>query len=119
MTVPGNSAIPQESAGSWCDATWLASERRRTIDTTDQQSKVGLTMAFTEWTMQGVEFINCNCAWGCPCQFNDLPTHGNCEAFVGWEIRDGYYGDTRLDGRLVLLTIRHPVTVSGAPEWEM
>jgi hypothetical protein len=52
----------------------------------------------TKWRIAGVEIGSCNCAWGCPCQFNDLPTHGNCEAFVGWEIKDGYYGDTRLDG---------------------
>jgi hypothetical protein len=39
-------------------------------------------MAFTEWAMQGVEFINCNCAWGCPCQFNRLPTHGDCRAWL-------------------------------------
>jgi hypothetical protein len=25
----------------------------------------------------------CNCDWGCPCQFNAKPTHGNCEG-VGW-----------------------------------
>jgi hypothetical protein len=51
----------------------------------------------TKWHIVGVEIGSCNCGWGCPCQFNDLPTHGNCEAFVGWEIQDGYYGDTRLD----------------------
>jgi hypothetical protein len=52
----------------------------------------------TKWRITGVEIGSCNCAWGCPCQFNDLPTHGNCEAFVAHEIRDGYFGDTRLDG---------------------
>jgi hypothetical protein len=52
----------------------------------------------TTWRIVGVEIGSCNCAWGCPCQFNDLPTHDNCEALVGWEIQDGYYGDTRLDG---------------------
>jgi hypothetical protein len=52
----------------------------------------------TNWRIAGVEIGSCNCAWGCPCQFNDLPTHDNCEGFVGWEIQDGYYGDTRLDG---------------------
>lgn len=50
------------------------------------------------WQMKGEEFGTCNCAWGCPCQFNALPTTGNCEALVGWEIREGHYGDTRLDG---------------------
>ncbi len=37
-------------------------------------------MAFTEWNMRGVEFANCSCNWGCPCQFNGLPSHGDCRA---------------------------------------
>jgi hypothetical protein len=46
----------------------------------------------------GNEVGTCNCAWGCPCQFNALPTHGRCEAFLAVRIREGYYGSTRLDG---------------------
>ncbi|HZB81418.1 MAG TPA: DUF1326 domain-containing protein [Rubrobacteraceae bacterium] len=52
----------------------------------------------TAWRIVGEETGSCNCAWGCPCQFNALPTHGRCEALVGLQIRDGYFGDTRLDG---------------------
>ena len=44
------------------------------------------------------EVATCNCAWGCPCQFNALPTHGRCEALVAVRIREGHYGATRLDG---------------------
>ena len=55
-------------------------------------------MAFTEWTMQGVEFVNCNCAWGCPCQFNSLPTYGDCRALCFGQIEQGRYGDVPLDG---------------------
>jgi len=33
-----------------------------------------------------------------PCQFNALSTHGHCEAIAAWDIHDGYYGKTRLDG---------------------
>ena len=40
-------------------------------------------MVDTQWTIHGREFVNCNCAYGCPCQFNGLPTHGNCQAVVG------------------------------------
>jgi hypothetical protein len=32
----------------------------------------------------GEEVGNCNCTWGCPCQFNALPTTGHCEAFLAW-----------------------------------
>ena len=55
-------------------------------------------MAFTEWTMQGVEFVNCNCAWGCPCQFNSPPTHGDCRALAFVQIEQGRYADVPLDG---------------------
>jgi hypothetical protein len=52
----------------------------------------------TEWRIRGEEVANCNCAWGCPCQFNAPPTTGHCEALVAYDIRDGRYGDTSLDG---------------------
>jgi hypothetical protein len=51
----------------------------------------------TDWRITGEEIGSCNCAWGCPCQFDALPTTGRCEAFVGWQIREGYFGNTRLD----------------------
>ena len=50
------------------------------------------------WEIQGVEFANCNCDYGCPCQFNALPTHGTCEAAVGFRIDKGFHGDVKLDG---------------------
>jgi hypothetical protein len=55
-------------------------------------------MTSTKWRIAGEEVVSCNCAWGCPCQFNALPTHDRCEAVAAWEIRDGHFGDTRLDG---------------------
>ena len=55
-------------------------------------------MATTEWMLQGWNFSHCNCAYGCPCQFNGLPSKGNCQAVVGIAIEQGFHGDTRLDG---------------------
>lgn len=55
-------------------------------------------MAQTEWMIRGSEIASCNCAYGCPCQFNALPTEGNCRAAVGMEIDEGYHGNVRLDG---------------------
>lgn len=51
-----------------------------------------------DWNIQGEELANCNCNYGCPCQFGVLPTTGNCEAVVVYDIEKGHYGDTRLDG---------------------
>ena len=52
----------------------------------------------TDWRIAGEEVVSCNCAWGCPCQFNALPTTGRCEALAGWQIREGHFGNTTLDG---------------------
>jgi hypothetical protein len=59
-----------------------------------------------KWTIKGKEFINCNCAYGCPCQFNALPTHGFCEAVCGFQIDSGFHRETRLDG-LRFVSILH------------
>ena len=37
-------------------------------------------MATISWELQGTEYGNCNCDYGCPCQFNGRPTSpdGDC-----------------------------------------
>ncbi|HEY2775295.1 MAG TPA: DUF1326 domain-containing protein [Candidatus Binatia bacterium] len=55
-------------------------------------------MAAKDWRISGVEISSCNCAYGCPCQFNALPTHGNCEAVFVMHITSGHFGDVKLDG---------------------
>ncbi|QDL90560.1 DUF1326 domain-containing protein [Paroceanicella profunda] len=65
----------------------------------------------TDWQIHGRELANCNCAYGCPCQFNALPTHGTCEAVVAFAIDTGFYGDTRLDGLLTAATYKWPGAV--------
>src|SRR5215470_5342790 len=55
-------------------------------------------MAFVDWRMQGVQISNCNCNLGCPCQFNALPSHGHCRAFVFVQIDKGHFGKVPLDG---------------------
>lgn len=55
-------------------------------------------MAKEEWRIDGIELANCNCNLGCPCQFNALPTHNQCEAVWAMRIEKGHVGKTRLDG---------------------
>jgi hypothetical protein len=55
-------------------------------------------MSRTPWRIVAEETGTCNCAWGCPCQFNAPPTHGRCEALVAVSIQEGHYGATTLDG---------------------
>lgn len=55
-------------------------------------------MAYVDWSMQGTQVSNCNCNIGCPCQFNALPTHGNCRAYMFVQIDKGHFGKVKLDG---------------------
>ena len=50
------------------------------------------------WRITGEEVGGCNCAWGCPCQFNAPPTLGRCEGFGAFQINEGNFRSTRLDG---------------------
>ena len=61
-----------------------------------------------DWEIKGRGFTNCNCTYGCPCQFNALPTHGHCQAVVGYQIDEGYHGDVRLDGLRIAMVARWP-----------
>ncbi|MEX0852562.1 MAG: DUF1326 domain-containing protein [Bauldia sp.] len=60
-------------------------------------------MVAVDWYVEGIEFGNCNCDYGCPCQFESRPTHGGCEGFEVVRIDHGRFGDVKLDGLCVAL----------------
>jgi hypothetical protein len=61
------------------------------------------------WKVNAYFLDACNCDWGCPCQFNAKPTHGNCEGVAGYHIVTGRYGtDVRLDGLNMALIASWP-----------
>jgi hypothetical protein len=45
--------------------------------------------ATTQWALKGTVLIACNCDFGCPCNFNALPSHGFCEGGWTWHINEG------------------------------
>ena len=55
-------------------------------------------MAYVDWALSGPAIANCNCDWGCPCQFNALPTHGDCRAMTALRIDKGHFGGVSLSG---------------------
>ena len=59
--------------------------------------------AIPQWRIAGDWFDLCSCAVGCPCVFGALPTSGVCEGVLTWVIREGNYGDVRLDGLIGIL----------------
>ena len=65
----------------------------------------------TPWEIDALEIANCNCAYGCPCQFNSLPTDGTCEAAVGFIIKKGHHGSVSLDGVKFGMTAKWPAAI--------
>jgi hypothetical protein len=63
------------------------------------------------WEIEGRELVNCNCSYGCPCQFNALPTYGFCQAIGAFAIDRGHYGDVTLDGLKAAMVFRWPGAV--------
>jgi hypothetical protein len=54
------------------------------------------------WRTKGDWFDVCNCTIPCPCTFAQAPSEGTCEGILAWHIREGNYGDVRLDGLNVM-----------------
>ena len=75
-----------------------------------------------QWMIQGTQYANCNCAWGCPCQFNSRTTHGHCEAIEAGHIEAGHFGEVRNAGSGQLrgdgVHKRSPLTVAGRPHFQ-
>jgi hypothetical protein len=56
------------------------------------------TESGTRWQLKGQVVISCNCDYGCPCNFNAPPTHGDCEGQWLWHVEQGTFGDVSLEG---------------------
>jgi hypothetical protein len=65
-------------------------------------------MPTLDWSIEGPHFVNCNCDYGCPCQFNARPTDGTCRGVAAWRIDEGHFGDVRLDGLIAVNTFAWP-----------
>ncbi len=61
-----------------------------------------------QWKIRGSEFVNCNCAFGCPCQFHSPSTNGYCEAICSTLIEEGNFNDISLDGLCFVMLLKWP-----------
>ena len=60
------------------------------------------------WRLRGHVVLACNCDYGCPCNFNGLPTTGKCEGNWNWHVVDGAYGDVPLAGLHLAMAVNWP-----------
>ena len=65
-------------------------------------------MAMADWRLEGEWIKNCNCAFGCPCDFNARPTQGYCKGLVAMNIKKGHFNKTKLDGLKFAITVDFP-----------
>jgi hypothetical protein len=62
-------------------------------------------MPYIDWMINGLSISNCNCDYGCPCQFYAPPTYKKCEGLDVLDIEKGFFGDVTLDGlRIVMIS---------------
>jgi hypothetical protein len=61
-----------------------------------------------QWEISAAQFANCNCAFGCPCQFNAPTTNGFCEAVVSNLIHEGQFNGAILNGLGFLMLAQWP-----------
>jgi hypothetical protein len=54
--------------------------------------------AIPEWRLAGDWFDICSCNIPCPCEFAQAPTNNACTGMLAWHVREGHYGEVRLDG---------------------
>lgn len=80
-----------------------------TLDRAARQTRLPEDMSVADtWTVRGVEYVNCNCSWGCPCQFGANTTHGHCDGVTAGHIEEGVFNDIRLDGLNWALLVQWP-----------
>src|SRR5687767_6673940 len=63
------------------------------------------------WKLNGTVFVACNCDWGCPCNFNALPTKGKCEGGWTWHVDKGTYGQVTLDDLNFSVYVNWPAAI--------
>jgi len=61
-----------------------------------------------DWYVEGIAFGSCNCDYGCPCQFERLPTHGDCTGLEVLRIDKGHFGEVDLAGLRIALLYAWP-----------
>jgi hypothetical protein len=53
----------------------------------------------------------CNCQHGCNCQFEGVPNEGKCEFIIGFDVKDGRFGDVSLNGLRAVIAAKYPKVI--------
>mgnify|MGYP001165481485 CR=1 FL=1 len=53
----------------------------------------------------------CNCAWGCPCNFEEPPSYGSYEGVYLWQVVEGQYHGVDLAGLVISEISKFPEAI--------
>ena len=65
-----------------------------------------------DWYVEGEVYGNCNCAYGCPCQFEADPTDGTCRGFEVLRIDKGHFDGLDLSDLKIAMFYAWPGLIS-------
>ena len=62
----------------------------------------------TAYKVRAMSVEACSCAHACNCQFVGTPTEGLCEFIIGYDIKEGRFGDVDLTGIRFVVAAKYP-----------
>ena len=62
----------------------------------------------TAYRVKAMSVEACSCAHGCNCQFGGMPNEGICEFVIGYQVRQGRFGDVDLGGVRAVVAAKYP-----------
>jgi hypothetical protein len=65
----------------------------------------------TPYRVKAESIEACNCQHGCNCQFGGYPNEGKCEFIVGFDVKDGMFGDVSLNGLRAVVAAKYPKAI--------
>jgi hypothetical protein len=65
----------------------------------------------TPYRVKAESIEACNCQHGCNCQFGGFPNEGKCEFILGFEVKDGRFGNVLLDGVRLAIVAKYPKAI--------
>jgi hypothetical protein len=69
------------------------------------------TASTTRYRVKAESVEACNCQHGCNCQFAGFPNEGKCEFIIGYEVKDGKFGEVSLDGLRAVIVAKYPKAI--------
>jgi hypothetical protein len=69
------------------------------------------TATTTPYRIKAESVEACNCQHGCNCQFAGFPNEGKCEFIIGYEVKDGKFGQVSLNGVRLVVAAKYPKAI--------